>query len=694
MRKVLFAFISLSLPIYAQTTEPDSTNYHVLDEIVVDAVNQQTSSNTTTYIPSSLQKEAAYDAVSLLSHMAIPQLDINMANMTVSTNTGQNVSIFIDYVAATSHDLEGLMPKDVRRVEYLINPQDTRFKGAKYVVNFIMHKYEWGGYTKLKANGRFIDKNINGSVYSKFVYKKMTFDLYADEMYRSNHHNGTKTTESFHLPNLYGSGTQNIERINEPLSSSYINNQNNITFRALYSTDNTQISNYLYLNTASTPHSDHENYLRYKDEFIPQSNANSKQSGQSTLLRYIFDIFKSINPKLSWDINANCYYNINKSKSEYQHDALTIINNATEKEYYANFQPYLLYSPNSHNSIMPFFLGEYRNTRIDYYGNSPSRQHYKTYGYVAGLNYSFNQEKWSAGATFNWTFANTDFSGVKDYDNYPQGNFYGTYSPNQHNQFNIGWAFGKTIPETQLKSPNMLQQDELIWYAGNPYLENYWQHQMQFAYTWLPNNKYQLSADVSYYMDNNTVMTLYTPNGPNGTLLRQYANDGDKNLLIFGINATAKFLSGKLIVNIHPTYKLSSLKGSYNRSINRFKTSAQITWFFGNFYLLGWYLSPQKAFYSNTYATEQVPSNYQIHLGWRFGNWQASVIAYDFFRTNWETSQQTLKSPYYSYDKINYGTSSHMRFQVSVTYTISYGKKVHQTNEISSFGSSGSAILK
>ena len=170
----------MSTSVIAQTELTDSIKTKKLDEVVVEAQNQWTSSSSSTYIPMSRQKNAAADAVALLFQMAIPQLNVDPASQNVKTVSGQPVSIFIDHVAASAQDLSGMNTNDVKKVEYLTYPTDPRFRGAKYVVNFIMQKYEWGGYTKLNADKWFGVNRTEASVFSKFVYKRMTFDLYAD----------------------------------------------------------------------------------------------------------------------------------------------------------------------------------------------------------------------------------------------------------------------------------------------------------------------------------------------------------------------------------------------------------------------------------------------------------------------------------------------------------------------------------
>lgn len=106
----------------AQSESTDTIKTQELNEVVVEASNQRTSSNVSTYIPMARQKNAAADAISLLSQMAIPQIEVDPISQAVKTASGQGVSIFIDYLSATSQDLQGMRTQDVKKVEYYLHP--------------------------------------------------------------------------------------------------------------------------------------------------------------------------------------------------------------------------------------------------------------------------------------------------------------------------------------------------------------------------------------------------------------------------------------------------------------------------------------------------------------------------------------------------------------------------------------------
>ena len=691
---LISSFLFMPLIFVAQTVDSDSIKTQELNEVVVEAQNQRTSSKSSTYIPVAKQKNAATDAVSLLSQMAIPQLNVDPASQSVKTVSGQPVSIFIDYVAASAQDLSGMRTADVKRVEYLLYPSDPRFRGAQYVINFVMQKYEWGGYTKLNVDKWFGVNRSEGSVYSKFAYKRMTFDLYVDEIYLTNRHTGVRSVETFKFPDLFGDGHKVVERTSSPLSMLYRNNSNDVAFRALYGTDKVQISNRLSFANTTVPRNDSENTLAYADGFLPGSTAKTMSSNHSRSLDYKFEAYASLNQKLGFNVEARYCYDNNSVNSIYSDGNLSIENNAREKYHYVSTTPCFVWNPNQYNSIMPYMHAEYSTTKIDYIGNSPSRQNYDIWGYMAGARYTYQQEEWSVGGLAGWVYANTNLTGTKIEDNYPQGNVFATYSPNDKNQLELTYAFGKQVPDTYQKSPNMLQQDELMWYAGTPGLDNYWQHKVQGTYTWLPNNKWQFALNGSYFTSNNRVVPIYTPTGPNGTMLRKYMNNGNYNYGWIMASSTAKFLNGTLIAKVSPYFDMYKTTGEYSMRQKEFSCIAQLTWYFGDFYLFGWYRTQSKGLGMDAGYKEYTPESYQVQLGWGRGAWKASATAYNFMRSSWETSRQTLTSQYYQSDVRTFGTAQHMRFQFSVTYTFGYGKKVQRGDEVSGSGTGQSAILK
>ena len=149
----------------------DTIKSQELNEVVVQAQMQRTSSTKSTYTPTGKQKNAAQNAVDLLRQMAIPQIRINPIDETVTDNVGGNVAIYINFLEASKEEMEGLRTADVRRVEYLEFPTDPRFRGAERVINIIVQEYAYGGYTKITANENFlVGLSSRVNIFSKFTY--------------------------------------------------------------------------------------------------------------------------------------------------------------------------------------------------------------------------------------------------------------------------------------------------------------------------------------------------------------------------------------------------------------------------------------------------------------------------------------------------------------------------------------------
>ena len=117
----------------------------LLQAVSVEADCSKASSDKTTYLPTQRQKNASQTAIDLLRNMAIPQININLVDESVTTLTGGAVAIYVNGLPASSEELQGMITADVKTVEYLDFPADPRFNGNEHVINFIMQRYEYGG---------------------------------------------------------------------------------------------------------------------------------------------------------------------------------------------------------------------------------------------------------------------------------------------------------------------------------------------------------------------------------------------------------------------------------------------------------------------------------------------------------------------------------------------------------------------
>lgn len=665
-----------------------------LNEIVVEGSNQSTTAEVSTYIPMKRAKNAAQDATSLLFHMSIPQLNVNPMDGSVKTSTGQDVSIFIDYLPATQQDLTGMRTQDVKKVEYYLFPSDPRFQGAKYVVNFVMQKYEWGGYTKINAKQSILVKISNASVFSKFSYKKMTFDAYASEYYFTDRHIGTRNTEIFNLPDFNSQGPQTIERTSETLSSRHRRNNNSFSFRALYNTGKLYVSNTIAYGIYNTPRDNSVTSLSFRPEISGGETSTTFSSGKNNSFNYNGTFYIVFSDKCYFSTNLSYLNSRNNSNSDYTlNSGLSIINNARENSNTYSIYPQITWQPNSKHRFLVQGGLDQSWTTIDYYGNTPSVQKYFNGVYFGVVGYHLVLSKFYGGVNFSWMWNRNTISGIHNNQNYPYVAMYASYSPTDKHQLMAYFHYNNQTPTASQKSPNMIQANELMWHSGNPDLGIYSYFYPGFSYTWLPSNRWQFAAAGSYYILKDRIISLYTPDGSDGTMLQKYVNDGDYRELNVSVSATGKFLDGALVVNIRPSYMNYHASGVYPWAKSRLLCSAQVSYYFGNFYATASYSTPTISQHSSGVIMRS-PAEYMIKLGWGSGNWNASLYAGNFFHSSWKSYRNTLSGEYYSYDNQTYSTRFHANYELALTYTFGYGKKVQRGDELSGGSAGSSAILK
>ena len=649
----------------------------------------------TVYRPTQRQKNASANATDLLLRMSLPQIDVNPISKTIQSAGGANVAVFIDYVKATPQDLASMLVKDVKRVEYIVFPTDPRFKGANYVINFVMQKYEWGGYTRLEADQWFSVNRTEGDIYSKFAYKNMTFDIYANEIFFSNRHGGFDMTEKFRFTDLYGKGPQTIQRHEYTDKYRYQTNLNDITFRASYNTETTQFSNSVNFALKNIPRQDVEGRVEYSDQSFSAVSTSRTSSAKDYTVNFNSDYSHSFGESMSLNAEGYFIYGHNTLNSDYTDSKnLKIINNAVENTYMAKLAPRLEWQPSDSHSISFSGEGHYMRHHIDYSGSSPSRQVYNIAVGMGGVGYDYTSRKFRGGTVISWAFESNNITGFKTSNSFPVFELHSVFSPTRKQQFQLLLNWGRNVPDAVNKSPNVLQQDELTWYTGTPDIKDNSTSLARLNYTWLPSNRWQLGFNSHYYRSNDRIAAVYLPIGPGGTMLKKYMNSGNYQCGMLGLTGTAKLFNGKLALMARPQLWLRRSSGEYSLTNRDVVCQASVTYYFGNFNIFGYYCTPSKYIEEENGYVERSSSRYMLYLGWHHGPWFASVTAYNFLHTNWKAGMKTLTSQYYDYRRQDFDTDLHQRFSISVTYTFNYGKKVNNSDEASGSGTAQSAILK
>lgn len=698
MRKILLPTLMIyAFLANAQATYEDSIPDHQLDEIIIEANMQTVKPNASSYIPDGYQKKSAQNAIDLLSQMAIPQILVNPVSNAVKTLNGKNdISLYINMLPATSDELDALRPEDVKRVEYLVHPTDPRYQQNPYVINFITRKQEFGGYAKLTGQSNIMAGSGSGLGYVKMSYKRMTYDFLVSDKYTDRHNVATDRSQVFRFPD-------NDDKLNEITRDNIVDysrfQQNNLglSFRAVYDTENMSISNTFTLDATNNPRENSYGRLLFTPEIFSSSDykslINSNVIYPTWKGNYYFDLGKGF----QFNAVTELQYQRTKNNSTYIGAGNnTIINNAIDDAAYGMIMLHLNKDINSKNSVSARGYYIYNYDDVRYSGTSSESDIFRqmAYGFMAG--YSFQTDKLYLKFEGDIIGERNKIGDIIRTNVEPVFDFYMQYAFNQKNSLALATSSNVNFVDEAHKTITVLKENELLYKTGNPYLKNTRWNAFDLQYTWMPNNKFQVSASGGWSRYYDCPVPIFTPTATDGLMLRSITNNGDYQNFDLGVSFTARLFNRSLILQAQPRMWFNKMTGIYSDTYNYLMLSASATYYFGPFYASVYYSTANRGLVQDSMneVFYRGKSKYQFKIGWRNSHFNISASAVNIFRTNWIDQTSHLKSQYFDQYNTVYNANSHQFVAISASYTLGYGKQIQRGDEVEAVTSSGSAIMK
>ena len=692
---LFFIALGCAVRVAAQDAPADTVQTQQLNEVVVEAQMQSASPTALTYIPTARQKNSSQTGMDLLRQMAIPQLQTNPVENSVKSNAGEDVSLFINYLPASQEELDGMRTADVRKVEYLEFPTDPRFRGAKWVVNFIVQEYAYGGYTKVTADEDFlIGLSSRVNVFSKFTFKKLTYDLYVASNNYNDHHTANSAEARYSL--LDATGTPyTLTRTEFADNVHFRKNQFPITFRATYNTEKLQMRNTVGYSHSSYPVNTQSGALIYSPNVAGGCTYSRTTPSHSNSLSYNGSYYVVLPNDFAVDASPQFSYTHTNDALTYSSSASDpIVRNARENAFNYRLDAYLHKRLNhQHTLALGGFGGEWTN-RLRYSGGSSPYDRFRSYFLGGLLSYQLRLESFRLYSDAGFLYEKSDINGIQNADRYPFVHINLSYSPNSHHSAGAYFQFANNTPGIDSKASDLLQDNEFMYLTGNPLLENSRHITINLSYAWMPSNKLSMSAYGNFFELFDRQMTVYEPYNGGRALLRTYVNSGNYIQGEIGVSANVKLFDSKLQVYLSPRQRFYRSTGVYDHTYNPFQFQAQATYYLDQFHFTAYYMTPNKMMFSSSPRTYRSRDNYGIEAGWGISEWNVTVCATNIFNSKWDVSDHYIESPLYTEHRTGYGTSYHAQLNLSVTYTFGYGKKVQRGNEVGAQQGAGSGILK
>lgn len=671
-----------------QIAEPDTVVSSELGEITVMADNQRASATKTVYLPTAKQKRSAADGISLLSGMNIPQLSVNPISEIVKTADNQSVSLFINYHPASAAELNGLNPSDVKRVEYLDFPIDPRFQRAQHVVNFITHSYVYGGYTKLRGKERFIVRSGEASLYSKFAYREIEFDFILSGDYDYNSHIGSASDETYRLPSCpirRESAVLTGRKHRRSLYSAFLASWNK--------SDEFSFRNLISYNRINTPINRTSGYVDFSSIY-PSETYHTESPSLNTAVDWNSELYASLGK--GWSINGTIQadFTENNTTSNYSAGIESIVNFADECSWYLRADLQANKSLSDKITLYSSVSSAGGHTKIDYSGSSNAVNQFRQAFTGITLGVSLNYRKFSGSVDGGFAFESNYINGRTMNDQYPFTHINIQYTPNQKHSLNLWFQYASFSPDATMKNPNIIRQSELMYISGNPDLKCSRNTSAALSYTWLPCNKWQMSVYATLFRIADRQIAVYTPDGPDESMLKKYQNDGDYNHGQLGTSLTGKFFDGNLSFSLSPRLLLYSITGSNKILRYPFTASLNVNYYLKNFFFNAYYDTGLSYVDGENAFLRKIPMGYTFGAGWASRGWNLQLSVVNPFQSSWKISSDTLITHWYDSRVTQFGADYHRRISLAVTYTFNYGKKVGQSVELSGEKNISSSILK
>lgn len=679
---------------YTQTEKTDSIRSQELDEVVVEAAMQRTGARLSTYIPTVTQKNSAQTATELLDRMAIPQLKISIGSSAIETSSGKSVSLYIDFVPATPQELNGMRMADVKKVEYYDYPTDPRFQGNPHVVNFVMQKYEYGGYVKLNGEENFIVNSGQLQAYSKLQYKSMTYDLVAGTYYNNSDHEGSVGHEVFRLPQP--DGTMKIFDRYSTLDGSKSRRENYFgTFKMDYKSDRVTASNLFSVDFDRKPHDDSHGSVSYSPAEFPASDYttladNSVKS--ATYKGYYHFILPASN-----SITFTPYYSYSHTRqnSSYTEGAESpIVNGAKDNTNQLKLDLRLTHGFGRGGTLTVFGRGIYLSNRTRYSGTATAYDKSSTWRYGAGALYSISVGRFYGLTGFGWDWDRLKFGSASDNTSAPWVDLSLQYGFNSKNSVSTEFHYSTWSPSSSYKSTNVIQASPLMSYTGNPELVPHKSYDVGVSYVFIPSNKFNLSVHGSAWIVGDRYVYDYeaTPTGIIRTIKQPMGSYAQGQ---YGVYGSARLLDRKLQLSGSVTNYIAHNGAPYGWTRSWVNFSLQAYYYIGNVYLGATYIS------KNCYADGCMVGTwmrnrdaYYAQAGWSNSSWNLRVLFRNFGRWDWRSGSSVMESKYYDSYQTRYSSSDHAFVKLSATYTFGYGKKVSHLDEATRVSGVSSGILK
>lgn len=668
----------------------DSLRTHVLKEVTVVSENHKAITDGVEYIPTPEERRRSADPYTLLSRMMMPGLKVDVIDKTIKTVYREDVHVFIDGAEAKDWELKSIRPKEVACVRFLQSPSDPRYKGYTSVVDFILRKYDYGGYVALEGMQNFIYNVGDYDMVMKLRKQKMTYRAIAEATYNHvedivNNSNTTYTYLDGHLLN------RKAWSDSEDKQQSYIGG-----FSMRYDGNKLIWMLQTGLRYGRKPTNVTSSRLLYNDETASESKDEASAHSLVPYATYSFRI-KEL-PRGSQLIGYLSFsYNHNRSNSRYRYGDLlakNIFNGYSEDAYLPSVSLTYnapLYKKNDLTAIVSYDTEYYRT------------QYCGTNGTFQRLNNSY----WNFYLRYNHKFSNSwngSFIAYVPVQRYKVNDLSTKTTPYVNGSLTISGRIGSkhsfyirgNITQTDIVPSyynSVVRQDnEVEGSRGNSELKTVRQAFALLSYTWMPTNNFSLNASFSWDNIIHDIVPYW--HEIDGLMVKEMINSGDFNPIYFHITPSLSLLNSKLKINSEVSYVHEWHNGIFRVNNGYFGWYPSVYCDIAKNWTanVSYGISSGYGYMRGSSQMSKFSDNLRLGVQYSKGNLFVKLQVNSLLRNDgWVKTY--LNSEYYSYNRYLSRPSDGRYLSLTATYTFDFGKKINHGDNMGFDGTRKSSAL-
>ncbi len=693
LKSWLVIFLVIIGSIVARAEEADSIKSKELEEVVVTAKRGWVEGDKVVFLPTKQEKRLSNSPASLLSMMNLPMLRIEGNDGPIKSIGGEDVSLYINGNPASNIDIKTFWPKNAKRIEYMENPKDPRFRGARKVINIVAAEYEVGGVTKIDAR-QTIPGGGDYSAASKLEYKKMTYGLLFNGGYSRDHREVSEREEVYR--DLFFEGEKYDQITRKMTDRSYTREDRaNLSFSAQY-----KVNKYVgFTHTAKlswerNPGSGSSSDDIWNPALFGGNFGSSLSRSRSLSPQISGDYFFGSDKNFAIPIGWSYVYGHTNLSSWYTMGEMPEIYNASIEDVNTlsvNVKPYMILNPKFTFQLMVNGKFNWFSTQYDGSATAHNNQARQDMNSELIMWWTITPKFFilaSPGVDIcMWKIGEDKNKSVS-----PKGRLGFSWNPSY--KFSV-YAQGMTnvsSPSYSETTPVMIKQTDLMWRIGNPALKADMTYANMLQCTWLPLNNFSLGLLAHYTKHKNETVVNYevAPKEQGGIIGREIDNISS-DAFYLSANFSLSLFNSKLKLTAYPDFNHVRYHGLYSSTLTSFSGLATAKCVVGNVMLSVMYFAPKKFLDNGGMEKRRQSDRLSLGVTYGVGNFYFNIEGNDLLHSKADFRTDYI-SACYSYSDVSKGYGRSLN--INITYTFDYGKKVDHNIQVSGAEAVDSSVIK